>query len=78
MRGRPKRYGETSEEERQIIAEIIFARRPGQKRKKSFRAVADDLNASGRWPRRAEKWNSMLVFHVWKMANKPGREVSNG
>lgn len=68
MRGRPKRYGEESQEERDVIRDINFARRlkPGKKRKKSFQAIADDLNAQGRWPRRATKWTSVLIFHIFK------------
>lgn len=43
MRGRPKRYGETSQEERDVLRDINFARqiKPGEK-VKSFRAIAKD------------------------------------
>lgn len=63
MGGRPKWFGEVSPEERKIIEEIVFLR---EIKKKTFQGISDELNAQSKWPRRALKWTSMLVFHVWK------------
>lgn len=61
-RGRPKRFGQTSQHERETLRSIIFLR----KKNKSFTEIANRLNALGQRPRRAEEWNSQLVFHVFK------------
>jgi hypothetical protein len=70
MRGRPKRFGECSPIEREIIEEIIFDR---EVKKKTFQSIADNLNSQSHWPRRAPKWTWLLVRHVW-ITNLPGNE----
>ncbi|MCX5832005.1 MAG: hypothetical protein NT140_08980 [Deltaproteobacteria bacterium] len=73
MGGRPRHFGEISPVEKDIIEEIVFYRTT---KKKTFKRIAEDLNAQGRWPRRALKWTIMLVYHVWKAA-KERTEVTN-
>jgi hypothetical protein len=69
MRRGAKRFGETSQFEREIIAEIIFRR---EVKKQSLAKIADDLNAQCKWPRRAPKWSWILMRHVYE-CNKPGK-----
>ena len=59
---RPKRYGEISPIEQAIIQEIVFMR---EVKKETFVKIADNLNAQNKFPRRAPKWNWVLVHHVY-------------
>jgi hypothetical protein len=67
------RFGEVCPIEREIIAEIIFRR----EQKQPFSKIADDLNAQGKWPRRAKKWSWALVYHVHKCNKKPPGSKEN-
>jgi len=48
--------------EKEIIGEILFAR---EIKRQTFQGIADDLNSQGRWPRRAPKWNWILIRNVY-------------
>jgi hypothetical protein len=61
----PARYGENQSED-EILQTIIFERqlKPGQIKRKSYRQIADQLNAQSRFPRKAQKWDWQLIRHV--------------
>jgi len=63
--GGPPRYG-ASDEEKAILDFISYARRlqPGQVKRRSYKKIADDLNARSMFPRIAAKWTPVLVFHA--------------
>ena len=63
---RPKRFGEINLVERSIIREIIYER---EQKEQTFATIAENLNASCSYPRRARNWNWILVRRVY-MANK--------
>ena len=65
---RPKRFGECSPIERAIINDILFLRDVKQR---SFQKIADELNCQHRLPRRASKWNWILLRHVYECNRKP-------
>ena len=60
--GRPERFGETSPVEQEIVKDIIFRR---ETKRQTFESIAGDLNAAGRWPRRAPKWGWALVRYFY-------------
>ena len=62
-RGHPPIYGKKPGEA-EILDQIVFLRqlKPGQHQRKSFQSIADDLNAQGKFPRRAKQWSGLLVF----------------
>ena len=62
MRRGPEKYGKSNPLEREIVEEIIFHRQQGQ----TYQGICDDLNAKGKWPRKAPRWMPMMVFHIWK------------
>lgn len=64
---RPKRFGECSPIEQAIINDIMYLR---DVKHRTFQSIADELNCSFRLPRRAPKWNWILLRHVY-MCNKP-------
>jgi hypothetical protein len=64
----PEKFGATPIE-REIIEEIIFRR---EVKKQSFQKISDDLNSQCKFPRRAPKWNWVLVHHVYGCNAKPG------
>jgi hypothetical protein len=61
-----KRFGEASHIEIEIIEDIIFRR---EMKGQTFTRIAEDLNAMGKWPRRAQKWMWLLVRNIY-MANR--------
>ena len=67
-----QKYGVT-EAEKEIVDLIVHNRKslPGRG-KKTFKEIASDLNSRCLFPRTAQKWTPMLVFHAYKTAVKNG------
>jgi len=72
---RPKRFGEISQVEKQIIKEIMYQRDIKEKR---YCEIAEDLNAQSLWPRRAKWWRWNLVRRVYVCNKKSQGKQSVG
>ena len=56
--------------EKEFLIFITFQREihPDQAKPRTYAQIADELNAKSLFPRKALKWNAVLVYHAYQRA----------